>query len=686
MAPNGDQLNHELSETAKSDYNLSQIEYNSSLFFHAPPPEGSRASRTESPCRPVVTLSARERTLTRKGRLCTMQLKLMLLFFVVALVPLSGVGMLSIRTAEELILSMVTNQIEHIAADKAALLERWISERKADVEVIAGSSILKSLDPEAIARYVELVRRKYNVYREISVVTREGAPIVHRAAGAPGPDLTAGMAQMEMGRLVMSDIHLDSDRKESYFRISAPLVGDTGEIQGIVSASVGTGTILSVVLGVSLGATGECYLVNRDGTFLAHKEPRRILNENIAQSDSFKNVMSARKSGITYIDYRGIEVIGASVIVGGTDWALVVEQDKEEAFRPVAELRQSIAAVISLSILGVLVSAWLLSRYVATPIRRLSTAARSLAGGAFDGVQLESADRGDEVGQLYNAFAEMARQLQDRHQRLEEKVTLREAELKETDVRLKRTQEAAARSQQLAALGHLAAGVAHEVRTPLTSLKMFLESIESELEIASEYEEDFRMAMNQIRRMEATINRFLDFARPQDPVFMDIDARQIVEDALLVAGPRARQQETVIRTHIDEALPRLWGDRKQLGEALLNLVVNGLEAVGGHGELRVTARIETATEEGEPGKFVRIEVADSGPGIREEIVSSVFDPFFTTKSTGTGLGLSIAHAVLKRHGGRVVVRSITGEGAALSLLIPVDSRGKLEVDGKDTDR
>ncbi len=594
--------------------------------------------------------------------------------------------MLSIRTAEKLILNMVTNQIEHIAADKAAMLERWINERKADVEVIAGSSILRSMEPEQIARYVELVRDKYHVYGGISVVSRDGVSIYPRGKPARELHVNSLVRPPEVGRLQMSDIRLSSDRKQSTFQISAPLVGDSGDLEGVVSATVGTGTILSVVLRVSLGETGECYLVNREGTFLAHKEPRRILNENIAQSESFKNVFSLPKRRITYIDYRGIEVIGASMMVAGTDWALVVEQDTEEAFRPVTELRRSIALIIALSLLGALLSAWLLSRYVATPIRRLSQAANFLARGEFGEARLEPAIRRDEVGLLYDAFGEMARQLQDRQQRLEEKVIRREAELKETDVRLKQTEEAAARSQQLAALGHLAAGVAHEVRTPLTSLKMFLQSIENEMALASEYEEDLHVAMNQIWRMEATINRFLDFARPQNLVLSEVDVRELIEDALLVAQPRARQQETVIRTDIDSALPRVWGDRKQLGEALLNLIVNGLEAVALRGELRVTACGETVPAGDESRELIRIDITDTGPGIREEIIPSLFDPFFTTKSTGTGLGLSIVQAILKRHGGRVGVESRMGLGATFSLHIPARSGESMAAHGKYTDR
>ncbi|WP_051184576.1 ATP-binding protein [Desulfatiglans anilini] len=596
----------------------------------------------------------------------------MILFSLFALVPLCAVGLFSMRTAEEVILKMAGNQVEQLARDKEALLERWISERKADIAVVAGSSILSSADLEAMGAYLRLVKENYRVYSGIAVVGGDGGLIYATPGGPPLPALGAWFEEARRGRLYMSDIRFDPEVPQSFFHIAAPLGNDPDKVERIVCATVGTGAILSAVLSISLGETGECYLVNREGMFLAHKEPQRILTENIAQSESFRNIFSERRKRITYVDYRGIEVIGASARVQGTDWALVVEQDRDEAFRSADVMGRYILLVTAFSTLAALLSAWLLSRTVATPIRKLSGAARSLAAGNYQRSDIRS-ERKDEIGLLYAAFAEMAEQLRDRQQNLEAQVVLREAELKETGVELKRTQEAAARSQQLAALGRLAAGVAHEIRTPLTSLKLYLESIEDDIEISPEVEEDYQVAMTQIRRMEATINRFLDFARPQTPILADIDPAELIEEALLVAGPRARQQETLIAAEIPDDLPRVRGDRKQLEEVFVNLMINALEAVTAGGELRIRA----GTENGKDGPagagpgFVRIDVEDTGPGIDAENLPRLFDPFFTTKATGTGLGLSIAFTTLQRHGGMIKVQSREGIGTVFSVFIPI---------------
>jgi len=622
--------------------------------------------------------------LNKKFFLGNLQFKVMLLFVAIALAPLGVMGAFALKTAEELIINMVRNQIEHVAVDKATLLERWISERKADLEVIAGSSILGSMDRQQIMPFLELVRDRYKVYSEAIVVSQEGNIVYASSPKTSDPRMKEWFKDSLAGKPYMSDIGFDPEQKESFFWISTPVSDGSGAVKGTVCAKVGTNVILSMVLRLSLGETGECYLVNREGTFLAHKDPKRILTENIAQSESFKNIFSAGEPRITYIDYRGIEVLGASARVGGTGWSLVVEQDKDEAFGGAARLKAYIFLVAGLSAGGALFLAWLLSHYVVNPIRRLSLAADFLARGEFDRANIKL-NRADEIGVLYDAFGDMARKLQDRQQKLEQRVVLKESELEETGVKLKESQQAAVRSQQLASLGRLASGVAHEIRTPLTSLKLFLESVESEIAISADYEEDFQVAMNQIKRMEATINRFLDFARPQDPIFSLIEVRELIEESLLVIGPKARKQETIIQKSISSALPKIKGDRKQLAEALLNVLVNALEAVAKGGKLSIAADLAELPTAAGLRTCIRIDIGDTGPGIMEENVPRLFDPFFTTKATGAGLGLSIVRSTIQRHGGEVMVQSIAGEGTTFSLLIPLDAEPMLGEDGKNTD-
>lgn len=608
--------------------------------------------------------------MTAVGFLNKLHFKVMLLFLLVSIVPLGIVSVFSVRTADELITNMVTNQLENVADDKADLLDRWLLERKADVQVIAGSSVLKAMDSSQIGPYLELVGEKYKVYKGFVVVKRDGKTVFSSSASQADCSDEKWFKWASEGKLYLSEIGLEPEWMESVFTISAPILAEEGTVTGAVCATIGTEAILSIVLRVSLGKTGECYLVDQEGTFLAHKEPRRILSENIAQSESFKNIFGGKDRKRIYTDYRGIEVLGATRSVPGTDWHLVVEQDRDEAFESADSLKRYVLAVMVLSLLVAIAVAWLLGYYIARPIERLSKAADLLARGEFEHARLKTG-RTDEIGALYGAFGNMASQLQERHSSLEEKVESTETELKETDVKLRKTEEAAARSQQLAALGQLAAGVTHEIRTPLASLKLFLQSVQSEIEISPEYKEDFHLAMQQVKRIEATINRFLDFAKPQEPIFSTIDIVQLVDDSLLVVQPRANQQETIVKKEVEKVLPKMRGDKKQLGEVFLNLMVNALEAMPHKGTLTVAASSGRGKVNGKVQDYVRVDITDTGIGIDSGSLAKLFDPFFTTKASGTGLGLSIAHSTVRTHGGEIRVESKTRKGSTFSIFLPV---------------
>lgn len=604
-----------------------------------------------------------------KSFLNNLQVKVLLLFLLAALVPLTIVATFSIRTAEELIINMASNQLENVANDKVELLERWILERKADLNVVTGSSILKSMDTDRIAPYLRLVGTHYKVYKGFIVVSPDGTVVFNSLDRQFHYAWEECYQQPMTDKLYISAITLDPERKKSFFQIFAPIFADNGEVKGAVCAAVDTHTILSVILRVSLGETGECYLVDKHGTFLAHKEPRRILTENIAQSESFKNIFGGGHNRRIYTDYRGIEVLGSSRRIADTDWYLVVEQDRDEAFLTADRLKRYVYLVIIFSICAAILLAWLISYYVVHPIRTLSETTNILAKGEFKN-KMVMTKRTDEIGVLYHAFEDMARRLQARQQQLVKKVDITEAELKETDVKLKKTQLAAVRSEKLAALGRLAAGVTHEIRTPLTSLKLFLESAQGEIEISPEYQEDFQIAMHQIKRIEATINRFLEFAKPQEPIFSTIDIKQLIEGALLVVRPKANHQETIVDALIDNDLPPIRGDKKQIGEALLNLMVNALESMANKGKLMISATLDRCEIDSEQCKCIRIDISDTGPGIADENMPKLFEPFFTTKATGTGLGLSIVYSTIHRHGGEVKVENTMNGGITFSIFLP----------------
>ncbi len=599
--------------------------------------------------------------------------KLVLLFLVLALFPLAVVGVFSINTTESLIENLVLRQLENIATDKAAILERWLEERKQDMQVIAGTSLLKSLDPALIAPYLKLIQIHYGVYNDISVLSAQNDFVLSTNETYPKFD-TAHLSGCSTKPLVLSPITYLPKERESTFRITAPIF-DNGDRIGTVFGTVGTNNIITIILQVALGETGECYLVDKNGTFLAHKEPGRILTENISQSESFKNLFGSRGPKKTYLDYRNIEVLGTSRQVGGTDWYIVVEQDRDEAFQSMDSLKRLVYIMIVLAISSAFMLTWVFSYHVIRPVRNLSRSAKFLAVADFN-TEIFQTQRRDEIGVLCRAFADMAQKIQYRQNTLEHQFNLKAAELKETDQTLKQFKLIAERSEKFAALGRLGAAVAHEIRTPLTSLKLFLESIQGEIEISQEYAEDFIIGMGQISRIEAAINRLLDYTKPKEMVFSKISMAQLIADVVSLIRPLANKQESVVKTHVAQNLPEITGDKKLLEEALINLFINALEAMQENGMIQITVKPETMKITG-AGKFpvpvIRIDIMDSGPGISLENIDFIFDPFFTTKSAGTGLGLPMVFNTIKSHNGEIHVNNQEKGGAVISLILPITS-------------
>jgi len=605
----------------------------------------------------------------------SLQARVTLVFLLASLLPLGIVVAFALRTADEVITGIVTSELENVAAEKQELLQRWLGERNADLAVMAGSAAVGSMDAAQIEPYLSLVREKYGVYDRLAVADPTGRPVYDTAndASETFEDQVWFRQALEAGTY-MSEVRLGPNGRDSVFQLSTLIPGKDGEHAGVLCATVGTRTILSRVLSVSLGVSGECYLVDQTGTFLAHKEPRRIFKESIARSEGFTFAFESRRPKTAYTDYRGIEVLGASRHVAGTQWYVVVEQDWDEASAGVFRLRHRIYLVIAATVVGVIGLSWLLAYYVSAPIRALSRAADGVARGdyedAFKDVRIS---RRDETGALYVAFRNMAGQLKERQAKLETRMGLTEAELRKVEAELKGTLEAAARSERLAAVGRLAAGVAHEIRTPLTSLKLFLQSVQEEVAVSPEQREDYQIAMRQVGRIETTINHFLDFARPQQPVFGSLDVVGLIDDALEVVQPRANQQDVRVHKRIAPDLPPVEGDSRQLGEALVNLAVNALEAMPDGGELTISVESEATGADSAQPAWLRIDVSDTGTGIRDEDLQRLFEPFFTTKATGSGLGLTILRGTIERHGGSVNVDSRVGAGTTFSLRLPAFS-------------
>jgi signal transduction histidine kinase len=252
--------------------------------------------------------------------------------------------------------------------------------------------------------------------------------------------------------------------------------------------------------------------------------------------------------------------------------------------------------------------------------------------------------------------------------------------VEEVAERVQRHQREMLRAEQLSAVGQLAASVAHEVRNPLTSVKLLVDAARRAPDRKALTKDDLDVIHGEVVRLEQTVQSFLDFARLPLPQRSTVDLREVIAQALELVRARARQQQVEVLCRQPNEVVRAEVDRGQVCTVLVNLFLNALDAMPHGGQLEV--RLETAPEtekgsdfpplNGTAPLFVRVRVEDTGTGIPPEMDGRLFTPFASTKPTGTGLGLSISQRIMEEHGGRITAANRPEGGAAFTILLPVN--------------
>ena len=228
---------------------------------------------------------------------------------------------------------------------------------------------------------------------------------------------------------------------------------------------------------------------------------------------------------------------------------------------------------------------------------------------------------------------------------------------------LKALQQRVERAERLAALGHLAAGVAHEIRNPLGAIRGLVQYFQATWKDHPEQRTYLDVVVREVDRLNRVVSDLVEFARPRELQREPHDLLQLVQHALTLMEADVRVKEIHIVRELDATLPPMWVDRDLLLQALLNLLLNAIEAMEPGGTLAVRL--------GRSPQGVELAIQDTGRGIPAEHLGRLFDPFFTTKRGGTGLGLAIAHSVIQAHDGEIVAESTPGRGTTMTIRLPM---------------
>jgi len=233
---------------------------------------------------------------------------------------------------------------------------------------------------------------------------------------------------------------------------------------------------------------------------------------------------------------------------------------------------------------------------------------------------------------------------------------------------LKRLEKEIQRHDRLVALGKMAAGVAHEVRNPLSSIKGFAMLLGSKFKDGSQEHEAANLLVQEAERLNRSITELLNYARPTALRKEPVNLGEIVDLSLKLISSDAQALGVKISLEIEPGLPTISLDKDRINQVLLNLYLNGLQAME-HSASKKELQVSVHRDEKEG--MLLIGVHDTGAGIPQEDLDKILDPYFTTKPDGTGLGLALAYKIIDEHKGTIRFTSSEGKGTTVSVTLPI---------------
>jgi signal transduction histidine kinase len=460
------------------------------------------------------------------------------------------------------------------------------------------------------------------------------------------PNLSAPPAKSTIGQFA-------SEHGVLFYQTRAAIVPHTGDTTGFV-------TIYKQISAAS-GAQIISKLIGSDVSLLLSTPDGKLWTdlEKIVPGPTLHGTTAAPQR---YLGSKGEQRIGAAVPIRSMNWVVLVDMPMATVVAPANRFLRDVAlAALTIVIIGGLI-AFYISRQITGPLADITVAAEGISSGNYS-MRVKSS-RNDELGVLAQSFNSMAEQVDESRRVLEVRVQERTRALQGALHELHDAQESLVRREKLAMLGQLAGGVGHELRNPLGVMTNAIYYLSMVLKEAPENVREYLgILKTQIALSEKIIGDLLDFARVKTPQFETLPIEKIVREQLDRVGDLSGVK--LVET-IAPGLPQVRVDRIQIGQVVLNLVTNALQAMDGkHGILELRAI------RGSNG-YVRLEVKDTGVGMTPDQMKKMFEPLFTTKARGIGLGLAVSRSLVQANGGEISASSEPGKGSTLSVDLPVD--------------
>ncbi|MBI4844572.1 MAG: HAMP domain-containing protein [Nitrospirae bacterium] len=379
------------------------------------------------------------------------------------------------------------------------------------------------------------------------------------------------------------------------------------------------------------------FVTDSGGGIFAHtfesSPPPDILSWNpLGTAVMNTQLLDTEKGYIRDVGVNAIKGTGAELHIGL----------REDSLRDTLKSMRNITVpIIGLVIFIGIIASVFMSRLISEPLNKFAEFTKVLGKGEF-GKKVDVSS-GDEIGELAGSFNRLSLELKEVKDKMEEAYAYTHL----------------LQAEKLSSIGQISAGLAHELKNPITALKMLFQSYKEEPDMTKE---DAAVITGEIEKIDNILTRFLGFVKQKGTNFSETDLNGLIDRVLSLATFDLRSRGITIQKDMLEALPRVYADRSLLEQVFLNLILNAIEAMPQGGEIRISGKADE--------NFVEVMVWDRGGGIPPDLKTRIFDPFFTTKEKGTGLGLSIAYNIVKTHGGRLYFSSSEKLGTVFTVRLP----------------
>ena len=363
---------------------------------------------------------------------------------------------------------------------------------------------------------------------------------------------------------------------------------------------------------------------------------------------------SGRKPVIMDINFRGepYKVIHRPLEIYDRMYTLMRGMSEIAAAK-----RQVTWTMILVAVSGILLVALVghfIAKNITAPVKHLVRITQQVAGGIRNsefGIwnsEFGKITTRDEIGELTVAFNQMTQKLRQSQQELVE-------------------------AERLATAGQMAAAFAHDIRNPLSSIKMMVQLLRKRVQPGEENQKYIRSIIEEIDRLNAIVKSMMDFARPMELNLQTGDVNSVLLEVLNFMEAKLSHHRITLVKQLSKDIPLIMLDADKLKQVFINVILNAIQSMPNGGELTIATKLfdwKTSSAAKRTHSKILVEISDTGVGIPEENRARLFEPFFTTKTEGTGLGLTNARRIIQQHSGDIEVQSNVGEGTTVVISLP----------------